>query len=132
MNTIYFLAVWAHVGTAAFWIGAMFFGDPSSDRFFSRLFERKLGGVGWYAHGVLWPTGIFALYYRGWLQQLFSPDFITSSLGAALWAKIALVVFLLVLQIVIGNRPSKAVFGYVLAAFLILGLSVFVVRSYVF
>jgi hypothetical protein len=40
----------------------MFFGDPASERFFSKLFEKKLGGVGWYAHGVLWPTGLFMLH----------------------------------------------------------------------
>ena len=97
-----------------------------------RLFERKLGGVGWYAHAVLWPTGLFALYYRGWLQQLFSPDFVTSSVGLAMWAKIALVLALVVLQIVIGNRPSKAIFGYVIIAALIVGISVFLVRPVIF
>lgn len=129
METLYILAVWAHIFTMAFWVGAMFFADPESTRFFSRLFERKLRGVGWYAQAVLWATGLFALYYRGWLSELFSSEFISTSTGQAMWLKILLVLFLLYLQIRIGNRPSKAIYGYILSAFLIVGLSVMLVRG---
>ena len=128
MHLLYIFCAWAHVFTMAFWIGAMFFADPASERFFSKLFERKLRGVGWYAHGVLWPTGLYMLHYRGVLDQLFTHDFIMSGWGRALWAKILLVLLLLVFQIVVGNRPSKVIFAYVVVAFLIVGLSVMIVR----
>lgn len=129
MKWLYILAVWAHVFTVAFWVGAMFFADPESTRFFSRLFERKLKGVGWYAHGVLWPTGIFMLYYRGISPaDLFSPELMSSNWGQALWAKILLVLTLLAFQVLVGNRPSKLIYGYILVAFTIIGISVVLVR----
>lgn len=132
MNTLYILAVWAHIFAVAFWVGAMFFADPESTRFFSRLFERKLRGVGWYAQAVLWTTGLFTLWYRGWLGQLFSSEFVSSAVGRALWVKLALVLFLVGLQIVVGNRPSKAIYGYILSTFVIIGISVMLVRPVVF
>jgi uncharacterized membrane protein len=128
MQVLYILCVWAHVFAVAFWVGAMFFGDPVSERFFSKLFEKKLGGVGWYAHGVLWPTGLFMLHYRGALGQLFEREFIASPWGRALWVKILLVLLLVVIQIVVGNRPSKVVYAYWLVAFFIIGISVTLVR----
>ncbi len=129
MALLYFLAVWAHIFTVAFWMGAMFFADPESTRFFSKLFERKLKGVGWYAHAVLWPTGFFMLYYRGISPaDLFSSELISSTWGQALWLKILLVLTLVAFQIIIGNRPSKIIYGYILVTFSIIGISVFLVR----
>ena len=107
----------------------MFFGDPESTRFFSKLFEKKLGGVGWYAHGILWSTGAFLLYYRGiGLSTLFSSDYLATGAGRAMWLKILLVITLLVFQIVVGNKPSKLIYGYILIAFMIIGISVTIVR----
>jgi uncharacterized membrane protein len=129
MNVLYILAVWAHIFAVAFWIGAMFFADPESTRFFSRLFERKLRGVGWYAHGVLWPTGIFMLYYRGISPgDLFSAELVSTGWGRALWAKILLVLALVAFQVIVGNRPSKLSYAYILVAFTIIGISVMLVR----
>ena len=128
MSVLYILCAWAHIFTVAFWMGAMFFGDPASGRFFSKLFERKLRGVGWYAHGVLWPTGIFMLHYRGVLDDLFKWEFISSPWGRTLWAKIGLVLLLVVFQITSGNRPSRLIYGYILVAFTIIGISVMLVR----
>jgi uncharacterized membrane protein len=129
MAVLYVLAAWVHMLTVSLWIGAMFFGDPNSTRFFSRLFERKLGGIGWYAQAVLWATGIFMLHYRGiTLGQMFSADFIASSWGRLLWIKIALVLTLLVFQITVGNRPSKLIYGYILVAFAAVGVGVLLVR----
>lgn len=129
MDVLYILAIWAHIFTVAFWIGAMFFSDPDSSRLFSRLFEKKLGGVGWYAHAVLWSTGFFMLYYRDIsLAQLFSAELISTSWGKTLWLKILLVVSLVVFQITVGNRPSKLIYGYILVAFMIVGISTLLVR----
>lgn len=133
MALLYVLAVWVHILTVAVWIGAMFFADPDSKRFFSRLFERKLHGIGWYAQTVLWVTGIFLLYYRGvTLQQLFSADFIGTSWGRMLWVKIVLVLTLAGFQIAVGHRPSKLVYGYILVAFAAVGMGVLLVRPVIF
>lgn len=133
MDIFYILVIWAHIFTVAFWVGAMFFADPESTRFFSKLFERKLGGVGWYAHAVLWSTGLFLLYYRGISPvQLFSADLISTSWGKTLWLKIVLVLTLVVFQITISNKPSKMIYGYILVAFSIIGISTVLVRPVLF
>jgi hypothetical protein len=133
MAVLYLIAVWIHILTVALWIGAMFFGDPHSTRFFSRLFERKLHGIGWYAQTVLWSTGLFMLYYHGVSpMRLFSADFIATSWGKAMWAKIVLVLTLAVFQITVGNKPSKLIYGYVLLAFAVVGISVILVRPIIF
>jgi hypothetical protein len=128
---LYFLAVWAHIWVVCFWVGAMFFSDPQSTRFFSRMVE-KIGGTGWYAHGVLWPTGFYMLYERGVMPaDLFTSAFIATNWGKALWAKLILVLTLVAFQVVVGHKPSKLIFGYVLVAFAIIGLSVAIVRPVV-
>lgn len=133
MRFLYILAVWVHILTVALWIGAMFFADPDSKRFFSRLFERKLHGMGWYAQTVLWITGLFMLHFRGvTVQRLFSADFISTSWGRMMWGKIAVVLTLVVFQITVGNRPSKLVYGYILLAFAAVGLGVLLVRPVIF
>jgi len=85
--------------------------------------------MGWYAQTVLWLTGVFLLYYRGISPaRLFSADFLATSWGRTLWAKIALVLTLVVFQIIIGNRPSKMVYAYILVTFAIVALAVLLVR----
>ena len=129
MSVLYILAVWAHIFAVSFWVGAMFFGDPQSTRFFSKLFEKKLGGVGWYAHGVLWPTGFFLLWYRGISPlDLFSANLLSTGWGRALWVKLLLVLTLVAFQILVGHKPSKLIYGYILIAFTVIGLSVLLVR----
>jgi hypothetical protein len=133
MALLYLGAVWLHLITVSLWIGTMFFGDPESKRFFSRLFEHKLNGIGWYAQGVLWITGLFMLHYRGvTLGRLFSAEFIASSWGRLMWIKIALVLILLVFQIVVGHKPSKLVYGYILVAFAAVAVGVLLVRPIIF
>jgi len=123
-EVLYILAVWVHIFAVAVWIGSMFFGDPESTRFFSRLFLTKLGGVGWYAHAVLWPTGAYMMRYRGvtW-EELVSTDW-----GHALLFKVFLVLILVGFQIVVGHRPSKVIYGYVVISFLVIGISVVLSR----
>ena len=133
MALIYVIAVWIHIITVCLWIGAMFFGDPQSERFFSRLFERKLHGIGWYAQTVLWITGFYLLYYRGVSPgRLFSAEFIATRWGQLVWLKIALVLTLVVFQIVVGHRSSKLIYGYILVAFAAVGVGVLLVRPILF
>jgi uncharacterized membrane protein len=132
MSILYLVAVWTHIITVVVWIGHMFFGDPQSARFFSRIAER-IHGIGWYAQAVLWTTGLFMLYFRGVNPgQLFSTDFFATSWGKAMWAKIILVFTLAVFQATVGHRPSKLIFGYVIIAFVIVGISVVLVRPLFF
>lgn len=132
MNYLYVLAVWIHIMTVCFWIGAMFFGDPESTRFFSKLFERRLRGVGWFAQPVLWVTGLFMLHYKGILSQLFTADFIASSYGRILWIKLLFVLTLAVFQITVGNKPSKMIYGYILVAAGTVAMAVLLVRPVIF
>lgn len=133
MALLYLAAVWIHIITVTLWIGTMFFGDPQSERFFSRLFERKLNGIGWYAQAVLWITGLFMLNYRGITPgQLFSADFIATSWGRLMWIKIGLVLILAVFQATVGHKPSKLVYGYILVAFAAVAVGVLLVRPIIF
>ncbi len=131
MDFLYWVILCLHILTAAFWIGAMFFGDPESTRFFSKLFERKLGGVGWYAQAVLWVTGIFLLSHNGMtVGKLFSADVMTDPYSRAAWVKILLVVTLGVFQVTVGHRPSKLIYGYILVAFAAVGVGVLLARPH--
>ena len=95
----------------------------------SKLFEKKLGGIGWYAMTVLLLTGIYMLWYRGTtFSGLFSADFFATTWGKILWAKFGVVLILLALESTVGSRPSKWVHAYQVAAFAAVGLSVLLVR----
>jgi len=132
MTVLYLLAVWVHLLTVAVWIGAMFFEDPQSTRFFSRLVN-KMHGVGWYAQAVLWTTGLFMLNYRGVSPgRLLSSEFIATPWGQAMWAKIALVLTLGVFQAAVGHGPTRLIYGYVIVACVIVGISVMLVRPFAF
>jgi hypothetical protein len=132
MTILYLLAVWVHLLTVAVWIGAMFFEDPQSPRFFSRL-ANKMHGVGWYAQGVLWSTGLYMLHYRGVGPiRLISSEFIATPWGQAMWAKLALVLLLGIFQATVGHRATRLIYGYVIVAFIIVGISVLLVRPFVF
>ena len=124
----YVVAVYVHILTVVVWMGAMLFEDPASVRMTSQIAHR-IGGIGWYAQAVLWTTGFIMLNHRGiGPGELFSAEFIASSWGRTLWAKILLVLMLLGFQIKVGNKPSKLVYGYILGAAAIVGLSVLLVR----
>ena len=45
-----------------------------------------------------------------------------------MWAKLALVFVLLLFQILVGHKPSKLVYGYIVVSILIVGISVMLVR----
>ena len=124
----YGIVVWVHILTVVVWIGAMVFEDPQSVRMTSRIADR-MGGVGWYAQAILWTTGLMMLNYRGITpRELFSSEFIATPWGRAMWAKLALVFVLVLFQILVGHKPSKLVYGYIVVSILIVGISVMLVR----
>ncbi len=105
---------------------------PKALAFFPRLFERKLGGIGWYAQTVLWMTGLFMLHYQGVLGHVFSSEFLASPRGRVLWVKILFVLTLAVFQITVGHRPSKLIYGYILVAFAAVAMGVLLARPVIF
>jgi uncharacterized membrane protein len=128
----YLAAVYVHILTVIVWIGAMLFEDPASVRMTSRIVDRA-GGAGWYAQAVLWSTGFVMLSHRGVTPtRLFSSSFVSSHWGEALWAKLLLVVVLIAFQVMVGHKPSKLVYGYLLVSVVIVGISVMLVRPILF
>jgi uncharacterized membrane protein len=131
MKVLYLLAVYVHIVTTAVWFGSMLFEDPASIRFMSRLAER-IHGIGGPSLFLLIVTGSFMLFYRGvtW-QSMISGDFFTARYGQVFGLKFLLVLLLISFQITVGHRPSKLVYGYLLAVLLIIALSVWLVRPFV-
>jgi len=128
MTVLYLLAVWVHILTVVLWMGAMVFEDPQSVRMTSRIVDR-IGGIGWYAQAVLWTTGLIMLSHRGVSPaRLFSLEFISSPWGQTMWAKLSLVIVLILFQIAVGHKPSKLVYGYLAVSILIVAISVLLVR----
>jgi putative copper export protein len=131
MRLAYLAAVYLHIVTVAVWVGAILFEDPSSQRFFCRM-AYKLRGIGGPSVVVLTATGAFMLFYRGVTWQEFSTgQFFAQRYGQLFGAKLVLFLILVGLQITIGNRPSKFVYGYLLLVLIIVALSVWLVRPIV-
>src|SRR5438132_11859464 len=131
MKVLYLLAVYIHVLTGAVWLGAMLFEDPTSVRFMSRMAYRihRIGGPSLL---LLIVTGAFMLFYRGvtW-KDVITGQFFSGTYGRVFGLKILLVLLLIAFQVTIGNRPSKLVYGYLLAVLSIIALSVWLVRPIV-
>jgi hypothetical protein len=128
MSVLYLVAIWIHILTVTIWIGAMVFEDPQSVRLTSRIADR-IGGIGWYAQALLWTTGLFILNYRGVSPRgLFSSEFTSTSWGRVMWVKIGLVLVLGLFQLMVGHKPSKLLYGYLLVSIIIVGISVMLVR----
>jgi hypothetical protein len=130
MISLYSLAVWVHILTVTIWIGAMVFEDPQSVRMTSRIADR-IGGIGWYAQAVLWTTGLYMLHYHGISpRRLVSLEFVSTPWGRAVWAKLSLVGLLILFQVLVGHKPSKLVYAYILVAVIIVGISVLIARPF--
>jgi len=131
MRTWYLVAAYVHVLTVAVWVGAMLFEDPTSGRAMSRL-AYKVRGIGWWSLLVLIATGSFMLHARGVsLDDLVSGRFFSQRYGQVFAAKFALVLLLVGLQVTVGNRPSGALYGYLLSVLVVIALSVWLVRPVV-
>ncbi len=130
MGVLYLVAVYVHVLVAATWIGAMLFEDPGSTRFMSRLAYR-VRGTGWWSLLLLIASGAVMLHARGWLGEVLSGAFFARPYGQVFAAKLALVFLLVGFQVTVGNRPSRALYGYLLSVLLVVALSVWLVRPVV-
>lgn len=131
MDFWYLVAVYIHITTVAVWLGAMLFEDPASDRFMCRIVAR-IRGIGWVSLLILIATGVFMLHARGvGLPDIFSGRFFTDRYGQVFGAKLAFVALLAGLQIVNGNRPSRALYGFLALILIVMALSVWLARPFV-
>lgn len=110
MSALYYVNVSIHVLAAMLWLGGMFFfgvvgapvlrsidSPPVRQRLFQELGSR-FRRVGWCAIAVLLVTGVFNLYFRGWLHWngvFGSPSFWRTSVGHALAGKLTAVTLMI-------------------------------------
>jgi hypothetical protein len=98
------------------------------------LRERSLflGALGWPALIVLVPTGLYFLHFRGLdIGELVRLGFLDRPDAYAILVKLLLVLWMIVYQIVWGHRRAPvAVYVNMLAALVILGASVVIVRGW--
>ena len=137
---LYLVCISLHLLAASLWLGHMFVWSlvvgPAQKRIepletAELLRERSLylGGLGWPALAVLVLTGAYMLGRRG----IGLADLVSGAAFAAdpsLAVKLAAVLFLVVYQIVWGHRASAAIYGNILAALIVLGASVVLVRGW--
>lgn len=127
MSELYYANVTIHVLAAMLWLGGMFFlgivgapvlrhiePPPLRQRLFQEL-GSKFRSVGWSAIAVLVVTGVFNLYFRGWLHWrgvLGAREFWRTTTGHALVAKLVAVVLMISISaihdFVHGPRAGRA------------------------
>jgi uncharacterized membrane protein len=137
---LYWVCISLHLLAASLWLGHMFVWSlvvgPAQKRIeppetAERLRERSLylGGLGWPALAVLVPTGLYLLGQRGiGLGDLASGAAFAADRSLAV--KLAAVLFMVLYQIVWAHRASAAIYGNILAALVVLGASVVLVRGW--
>lgn len=131
MSVWYLIAVYVHIVTVGVWLGAMLFEDPASRRFASRVVQR-IRGIGWVSLLLLIATGVFMLHARGTgLGDVVSGRFFGDRYGQVFAVKALLVMVLIGLQVTVGHRPSKALYGYLVSLLLVVALSVWLARPFV-
>lgn len=123
MRTLYFTLVTLHILAAITWIGGVLFialvGAPAlrhvEPTLKTALWEAigiRFRWVGWGAVILLLLSGIWLLWYRGWLawSLLSSRAFWGAGVGLALGWKLGMVALMLVLSLVhdVALSPSRA------------------------
>lgn len=142
--SLYWVCVGLHLLALSLWLGHMFvwslIAGPAMKRIEPRetaemLREASLfrGGLGWPALAVLIPTGLYMLHVRGIdASDLLSGVAFAGTQGAVLAVKLILVGAMIVYQAAFGHRPAPvAIYFDLLAALLIIGASVVLVRGWV-
>lgn len=139
---LYYISVVLHILAVTLWIGHMVFWSlfvgpvaknlrpPESGKFIRELSARK-GGLGWPCLFVLFVTGIYILYFKGFTwEHVFSGDFLQTSYGLILSAKLTFVLGMIAYQTFVGHRPApKLIYADMLAAFSVIALSILLARS---
>jgi uncharacterized membrane protein len=141
--TLYTLLAIVHVLAAMLWLGHMFVWsliagpalrrvEPAATADMLRERSLFLGALGWPALIVLVPTGLYLLHFRGLdIGELVRLGFLDRPDAYAILVKLLLVLWMIVYQIVWGHRRAPvAVYVNMLAALVILGASVVIVRGW--
>jgi uncharacterized membrane protein len=139
---LYWICISLHLLAATLWLGHMFVWSlvvgPAIKRVeppatAELLRERSLfmGALGWPALAVLILTGLYLLSARG----IAPIDLVTGRAyaigGGVLAVKLLLVLWMILYQTIWGHRRAPiAIYGNMLAALIILGASVVLVRSW--
>ncbi len=140
---LYSLLAIVHVLAAMLWLGHMFVWSLVAGPALRRiepvataelLRERSLflGALGWPALAILVPTGLYLLHVRGLDPgELVTLGFLDRPDGHAILVKLLLVLWMIVYQIVWAHRRAPvAIYVNMLAALVILGASVVIVRGW--
>lgn len=139
--TLYIICVVLHILAVVLWIGHMFFWslivgpitkrfEPKENREVVRDVSLRRGGLGWPCLVILIITGIYILSYRGvTISVIVSGAFFQTPYGYLISTKILLVFAMVAYQTFVGHRPApKLVYANMLAALLIIALSIILVR----
>jgi uncharacterized membrane protein len=139
---LYWICISLHLLAATLWLGHMFVWalvvgpaikrvEPPATAEFLRERSLFMGALGWPALTVLIVTGLYLLSARG----IGPLDLVTgrafSGDGGTLPVKLVLVLWMILYQAIWGHRRAPiAVYGNMLAALIILGASVVLVRGW--
>lgn len=139
---LYAACVMVHLAALALWIGHMVFWSivvgptqkrlqPPEDGERLRHASARHGGLGWPALAVLVVTGVVMLGQRGvGVDAIASGALWTDPALRRLALKLALVLGMVAYQALVGHRPApKLVYANMLAAFVVIGLSVWIARA---
>jgi uncharacterized membrane protein len=139
---LYLVCISLHLLAASLWLGHMFVWSlvvgPAQKRIeppetAELLRERSLylGALGWPALAILAATGLYLLSQRGvGIGDLVSGAAFSAGDGS-LAIKLGAVLFMVVYQIVWAHRPAPiAIYFNILAALIVLGASVALVRGW--
>ena len=139
---LYWVCISLHLLAASLWLGHMFVWtlvlgpaqkriEPAETAALLREHSLFLGGLGWPALAVLAITGVYMLGQRGiGLADLVSGAAFSAD-GDSLALKLAAVLFMVVYQIVWAHRRAAvAIYFDILAALIVLGASVVLVRGW--
>jgi uncharacterized membrane protein len=139
---LYWVCISLHLLAASLWLGHMFVWslivgpaqkriEPAETAELLRERSLYLGGLGWPALAVLVLTGLYMLGQRG----IGLGDLVSGAAFAAgdrsLAIKLAAVLFMVIYQIVFAHRRATvAIYFNILAALIVLGASVVLVRGW--
>jgi uncharacterized membrane protein len=139
---LYWVCISLHLLAASLWLGHMFVWalvvgpaqkriEPPETAEFLRERSVYLGGLGWPALAVLVLTGLYLLGQRGIGPGDLLSGAAFSADGGSLAIKLGAVLFMIVYQSIWAHRPAPvAIYFNMLAALIVLGASVALVRGW--
>jgi hypothetical protein len=141
--TAYTIALVLHLAALSLWLGHMFVWsliigpalkrvEPAATAEILRDASLFRGGLGWPALAVLVPTGLYLLSFRGISPgDLIEAETYQGTFGSILATKLAMVAVMIGYQAWFSHRRAPiAIYFDMLAALVIIGASVLVVRGW--